>query len=207
MEMKEERETRELLLESAKREFSEKGYMNASLRKICSDAGVTTGALYFFFKDKEELFGALVDEPLNGLFQLIHRHFDEEDRALSQPLEYVHSDGDHDGFAEALVRHLYDNYKAFILLIKKSQGSCYGDFPDQITALLEKRYLAFMSEYAKAHRLPAPDRFFVHFIVHMTVDSFVQLLLHETDEQRAVELQKKLMDFIVNGSIKTIFSK
>jgi len=43
----ENKETRQHLLECAKREFLEKGYMKASLRNICKAAGVTTGALYF----------------------------------------------------------------------------------------------------------------------------------------------------------------
>lgn len=51
--MKEEKETKERLLISAKKEFVEKGYLQASLRNICKNAGVTTGALYFFFQDKE----------------------------------------------------------------------------------------------------------------------------------------------------------
>ena len=33
------------ILDCAKAEFLEKGYMNASLRQICANAGVTTGAL------------------------------------------------------------------------------------------------------------------------------------------------------------------
>lgn len=56
--------TREKLLESAKREFMEKGYMKASLRTICKNAGVTTGALYFFFQGKEDLLKELVEGPL-----------------------------------------------------------------------------------------------------------------------------------------------
>ena len=44
--MGDELETREKLLKSALAEFSEKGYMKASLRKICADAGVTTCLLY-----------------------------------------------------------------------------------------------------------------------------------------------------------------
>ena len=47
---------REVLIEAAKKEFLEKGYNKASLRTICSKAGVTTGALYFFFENKAELF-------------------------------------------------------------------------------------------------------------------------------------------------------
>ena len=46
--------------------------MKASLRNICKEAGVTTGALYFFFKDKEDLFAALVEKPELPLRQGIH---------------------------------------------------------------------------------------------------------------------------------------
>ena len=37
-----DKETREKLIDSARKEFMEKGYNKASLRKICADAGVTT---------------------------------------------------------------------------------------------------------------------------------------------------------------------
>ena len=43
--MSDEKATREKLMEYARQEFLEKGYMKASLRSICKKAGVTTGAL------------------------------------------------------------------------------------------------------------------------------------------------------------------
>ena len=49
-------EKRRLLIEAAKKEFLEKGYNKASLRTICNKAGMTTGALYFFFDNKEDLY-------------------------------------------------------------------------------------------------------------------------------------------------------
>ena len=48
--------TLDAILSAAKREFSEKGFQSASLRKIVKDAGVTTGAFYGYYKSKEELF-------------------------------------------------------------------------------------------------------------------------------------------------------
>lgn len=74
----ENKETRQHLLECAKREFLEKGYMKASLRNICKEAGVTTGALYFFFKDKEDLLAALVEEPLRQLYVIMEEHYATE---------------------------------------------------------------------------------------------------------------------------------
>ena len=37
-------------------EFSDKGFLGASLRQIVKNAGVTTGAFYGYFSGKEALF-------------------------------------------------------------------------------------------------------------------------------------------------------
>ena len=50
------RDTRRRLIASAEEEFAQQGYEKASLRRICLRVGVTTGALYFFFNNKEDLF-------------------------------------------------------------------------------------------------------------------------------------------------------
>ena len=43
-------QTRQRILECAKKEFLEQGYQKANLRKIAEDAKATTGALYNHFK-------------------------------------------------------------------------------------------------------------------------------------------------------------
>lgn len=55
------------ILMSARAEFLEKGFENASLKSICENAGVTTGAVYKRYKDKEALFAAVVEETVNKL--------------------------------------------------------------------------------------------------------------------------------------------
>ena len=53
-----------VLLESARKQFMEKGFAKASVAEICRNAGVTTGALYIRYKGKEELFDALVADAV-----------------------------------------------------------------------------------------------------------------------------------------------
>lgn len=57
---------RERLLDAALAEFRERGYAAASLQGIAARAGLTKGAIYWSFRDKEDLFLALVDERLDG---------------------------------------------------------------------------------------------------------------------------------------------
>lgn len=49
------------LLDSALALFSEKGYKGASIREIIEGAGVTRPVLYYYFKNKEDLFCRIVE--------------------------------------------------------------------------------------------------------------------------------------------------
>ena len=49
-------DTRRAPIAAATQEFAERGCQGASLRSICAAAHVTTGALYFLFAGKGELF-------------------------------------------------------------------------------------------------------------------------------------------------------
>ena len=65
-----DRSTLENILEVARSEFLVNGYRAVGLREIVKKAGVTTGAFYGYFKNKEELFSALVEEEYNHLLTL-----------------------------------------------------------------------------------------------------------------------------------------
>ena len=53
--------TEERLQKSALNLFAQKGYDAASIREIIEDAGVTRPVLYYYFKNKEDLFCRLVE--------------------------------------------------------------------------------------------------------------------------------------------------
>lgn len=53
--------TRNSLIDAAELVFGEKGVSRASLSDIAQAAGATRGAIYWHFKDKVDLFGAMMD--------------------------------------------------------------------------------------------------------------------------------------------------
>ena len=53
--------TRNSLLDAAEHVFYEKGVARASLNEIAQAAGATRGAIYWHFKDKVDLFNAMMD--------------------------------------------------------------------------------------------------------------------------------------------------
>ena len=60
--------TRSALIATARRMFAERGYHEAGTNELVADAGVTRGALYHHFRDKEALFEAVFREVAGELF-------------------------------------------------------------------------------------------------------------------------------------------
>lgn len=183
--MGEDKETREKLLDSAKQEFLEKGYMKAYLRTICKNAGVTTGALYFFFQDKENLLKQLVEEPLQGLISRVESHFSEE-MSMESAVKSIYDDSSDIKAAKEIVHFIYQHYDIFRILLTKSQGSAYEDIVSKFVDRIEKHYDRLAKQLVEKFGIQKPEHYMIHWLSHIQIDAFIHLLTHEQDEEKAV---------------------
>jgi AcrR family transcriptional regulator len=195
--MEQENENREKLLQSAKKEFLEKGFAKASLRKISAEADMTTGAVYFFFKDKDGLFGAVVEKPLQSIIAAIGAHFSAD--LQTDVSEFQHTAGDHDDFAEQLISLLYADRDALLILLQKSAGSSYEDIVDRLIAMIEQHNTALANQYAAAYPGKRVNEYLLHWFSHVQINAFVHLITHEPDEQKARKSVKPVLDLLVEG--------
>ena len=53
-------EVRQRIIKSARREFKKCGFEKASMRSIASSDNMTVGNLYRYYKNKEDLYGAII---------------------------------------------------------------------------------------------------------------------------------------------------
>ena len=79
----EAQETRNAILDSAEHLFSERGVSRTSLEDIAHAAGVTRGAIYWHFKDKSDLFAAMVNRVTLPMEAMVARSSDD---AVEDPL-------------------------------------------------------------------------------------------------------------------------
>lgn len=56
--------TREMIMDAARDLFVQKGYQHVSMRQIAKELNYSHGAIYYHFKNKAELFYALVEGVL-----------------------------------------------------------------------------------------------------------------------------------------------
>ncbi|HEX9686603.1 MAG TPA: TetR family transcriptional regulator [Burkholderiales bacterium] len=76
-------ETRDHILDAAERMFSARGVSRTSLEDIASAAGVTRGAIYWHFRDKSDLFAAMVNRVTLPMEAMVARSSDE---SIEDPL-------------------------------------------------------------------------------------------------------------------------
>ena len=82
--------TRERILEAAARAFDRRGYLGVNLNDVVQELGLTKGALYHFFPNKERLAA-----------EIVRRHFAAWERLASRV------PGEHDNLVDALIDMSY----------------------------------------------------------------------------------------------------
>lgn len=130
------------ILESAKKEFLAHGFEKASLKAICQDAEVTTGALYKRYQGKEDLFCAVVADTVEALDGFVQQRTLFPASSLSdETLIKAWEMGEN---MLAWLHFLYHYHDGFLLLISGAAGTRYANFQhDFVEAMTTKTHEYF----------------------------------------------------------------
>ena len=160
------------ILKCSKREFLHNGFKNSSLRNIASEAGLTTGAIYGYFKNKNAIFEMLVSpicEKVEKMFSALFQNYYNEDGVTSEintqksveELRYIYS-------------FIYENYDEFRLLLCCAEGSSRADFIHTIIDHEVTNTIAYLDHIKKRKNL----NFHIDkTILHIISDSYINALL------------------------------
>ena len=192
-------ETKKKLLESAKKEFLEKGFTGASLRTIAANAGVTTGAMYRHFKDKDAFFCALVDDVIDFVMQMValantdnHQLFDNI--SIKNHMTFENES------AKSLINYMYDNFDAFTLLLTKSAGSTHEHFREEVCDLYTKNFdIIYKWMYKQKIATKKIPQMTVHTIASTVINAYCEIVLHNMDKKDALAYSESIVEFTNYG--------
>ena len=195
-------ETKQKLLESAKKEFLEKGFTGASLRTIAANAGVTTGAMYRHFKDKDAFFCALVDDVIDYVMHMValantdnHQLFDN--MSIKNHMTFENES------AKSLINYMYDNFDAFTLLLTKSAGSTHEHFRDEVCDLYTKNFdTIYKWMYKQKIATKKIPQMTVHTIASTVINAYCEIVLHKLDKKEALAYIESIVEFTNYGCMR-----
>lgn len=200
-------ETKNKILKSAKKEFLEKGFVNASLRTIAANAGVTTGAMYRHFKDKDALFCALVDPAIevtrNAVMTAdVITHMKDED-----PLGKEHEEKE-DKIVTEFLDYIYSDFDAFILLVSKASGSTHEKFIDEMKDLYTSNCIeTFNWMYKKKFIKRKLDNLTMHVIASSIINAFTEFITHMATKEEAIKFITEITEFFHYGTLGVLDKK
>ena len=191
------------LLEAGKKVFLETGFQGASLREIASMLGVTTGAIYRYYTDKEALFDAIVSEPAE---ELVNRYRTSQQMYAERPLEEQLSGIS--GVSEEntwMMDFIYDHFDAFKLIVCCSAGTRYEHYID-ILVEIEANSAMLLSEKMReaGYKLPLLNDDLAHMISSGLFNCIFETVSHDMPKDRALEYMGSYQLFYTAGWMKIL---
>lgn len=129
MDIQELTQTQQAIHESAMKHFLQWGFQKASLNQIVKDTGFTKGAFYGYYRSKEDLFCALVNETVNGISRILNQ-VNASLTAYPAEEQLFHMSDEFLSVLPQLVDFVIAHHDEVILLLKCSAGTCYEHFLD-----------------------------------------------------------------------------
>lgn len=177
-----EDKTKDFIIKAAKKEFLENGYTGSNLRSIAKEAGVTTGAIYFFFDSKEDLFVTVIRPPLEELKQCFFHHWREEvtnikNHELTSEHEDIHA-------AKEIIDIMFRNREVMTLILENREHPFIFSWMEEMVSYAEKHILNYFS---LSHASIEPS--LSHWLSHIQFERFIYIFEHC---QNMSEVEKEL---------------
>ena len=187
--------TRELILQSARKQFLERGFQGAAIRKIASDAGITYGALYGYFGSKEELFYALTD-PLIG--RILKKLDEMESGIFALPAEKRLLGMSNIFYVQIpeLVELIFEDREIVNLVLGGAKGTKYENFLSELVKR-DARAISAAAESSETQDVQMFDRQTLEIMMEGYMAALFHLIVSDREKQevaRSMEIFAKIYE-------------
>lgn len=194
--------TLERIQQAALDEFSEKGFLGASLRQIVKHAGVTTGAFYGYFSSKEALFASIVEPhaaALMGRFMEAQTGFAELSEE-EQPQHMGEASGD---YVNWMVDYICDHREPVKLLLCRAEGTSYEHFVHNMVEIEVEYTLKYMDVLRRSGReVPELKKSLCHIIASGMFSGLFEIAVHDMPREQALRDITQFRSFYTAGWLK-----
>jgi AcrR family transcriptional regulator len=192
------------IMKSACNEFLRHGFQGASLRVIAEKAGLTKGAVYSYFKNKDTLFCSLTAPAVD----YVENVFKEYERCCSFEASGTIFDS-YEMTIESFKSCAFvvlDNHESFRLLLFCAAGSSLQEYKERMIRLYAENFNIFLSFFSRTETLSDSliSEMFIHTLATMYVGFLEEIVLHEPERSDICDYATQTAVFVHSG-IKSLF--
>lgn len=183
------------IIESAKTEFLQHGFKDASLKSICEGANVTTGALYKRYSGKKELFDKVVAPTLDDINSLnqnmkninLNLLDDNQLQKMWDMSEETH---------KKWIDFFYERFDGMKLLLCCSEGTYHSNFLHDFVNTNTKHVIAFVEEASKRGiKTNEINEEQLHILLTAYWSAILETIIHDFSKEKATQHMKIIVKF------------
>ena len=184
----------EKIVEAARLEFLQYGFQKASLRKISQRAGITTGALYTRYKNKDVLFCSLVETALREVgsnFEPMRNNYmlAKENASADKLIQVIRQE------EKLYLDILFQFYDECILFFCRSDGSSVQLNMQKMMEHKARETVAYLKSIAKKDF----DTDGIEFLLSEQFHYYRKILEKGFSKEKALSCMKTVEDFLEAG--------
>lgn len=171
-------------LEPAFAVLVEKGLENTSVRDLCKALGVSAGSIYYWFKDKEDMYVTTVKSGINSIADAL---FEFAFKTMQEPKVFF------EGFIDEL-----DKYKKeFRLVVQFTTSPVYGKHVREKAEEFKEVYAEYIAKLSEMVHCPVEELGPIIYLLISIVTDYVVWEDREASDMQMAYLYKMLMEKIV----------
>jgi len=157
--------SKQLILDNAKLIFSKKGFQASSMDELSKMTGLNKAMIFYYFKNKQGLYEAVIAEILNEMYQKI----DEKNKVNLTPTKQLES------FIKTYASYAY-SHPYFPALLLKELSSSGAKIPQHLFFAMRKLYSRF-SKIIKAGEQSGEFKGVIPMILYFMIIGTLNLMI------------------------------
>lgn len=171
-------EVRDRILVAAASVFAANGFRSAKLSDIAEQAGLATGSLYKYFRNKDALFDAVVTPELAArLLRLLRARV----RALKEVPDLSWSDMGETDQARDLLAFWIEHRHVVLILLRGADGTRYAHVRGLMIRQMQRTSLRYIRQNTTGKALPPSMSFVLSKLFDRTLEMIADILAEYED--------------------------
>ena len=190
--------------DAALKVFFEKGFFSAKMADIAKTADISVGNIYRYYKNKEDLYHAVVPpERVSAIKEMLVRRIE-----AAHGIADLRMSGPEDTYwiiFEEQLEFMLEHRQLVVILLRKSRGTVYENFQQELVEMIKLLTRSYMESVNKrVESIPESD-FTLELIYTHLMNAFADTLEHFENKRQARLIIKSYLKYHLAG-LKMLFA-
>lgn len=174
------------------------------MRIIAKNAGVTTGAIYRYYPNKDSLFLAVTKSAVESFYQMYDQAYDQTVEDAFQGISYTeksNKQGSQSSLA-AMYDLIYEQFDKFYLLANYSHETIKGSFLQELVERETKTWIKYIeilkNKYNSNYVI---NKNSLHIICEVYIKAIFEPICHKMDKETAIAEAAFFRQFFIDGCL------